>query len=195
MITAVPMPEFAPFEFDPTAFMSGQVGSKLWLCEQLEPILLKFKTPPPIWILGGWYGMTNFLLQSRDANVGKVTSFDIDPAATKGAMIMNESFVYLESFAAVTADVNVLDYSDGPPVVVNTSAEHMPDRTWFDLIPAGTMVVIQTNNMPHDDHVFAHQNIADLRRDFPLAQYLFSGDLPFKYEDWGFSRFMVIGVK
>ena len=191
------MPEFTPFNFDPTAFMSGQVGSKLWLCEMLEPIIRdRFEYAPDIWILGGWYGMTNFLLQSRDADVGLVTSFDIDPEATRGAMILNEAYVHLGSFHAETADANVLDYGTPPPIVINTSAEHMESRQWFEIIPKGTTVVVQTNDMPHDDHVFAHHSIDDLKKEFPMSGgYYFTGELPFHYDEWSFTRFMTIGTK
>ena len=42
------------------AFSSGQISSKLWLCEQLENI--PFDKPQIIWIYGGWYGILSFLL-------------------------------------------------------------------------------------------------------------------------------------
>lgn len=187
---------FEPFAFDPTAFMSGQVISKLWLCEELEPILReRFEHAPDVWILGGWYGMTSFLLQSREAHVVHVTSFDADPQATAGARVYNEAFLHLNTFQAVTQDVHTLDYSASPDVIINTSAEHMPDRSWFSAIPAGKLVVIQTNNMPHDDHVFAHQCVEELEKEFPLSTKIFAGDLPFYYDDWSFKRFMLIGIK
>lgn len=190
------MPSFEPFTFDPTAFMSGQVISKLWLCEELDPILRqRFEHAPDAWILGGWYGMTSFLLQSREAHVGHVTSFDVDPQATAGARVYNEAFIHLGTFEAVTQDVHTLDYSASPDLIINTSAEHMPDRTWFDRIPEGKLVVIQTNDMAHDDHVFAHHGVDDLVKEFPLSTNIFAGDLPFYYDDWSFSRFMVIGIK
>lgn len=184
------------FVFDPTAFMSGQIISKLWLCEELEPILRdRFDRDVDAWLLGGWYGMTSFLLQSRAAPVGHVTSFDIDGAATIGAMIYNEAFVHLRTFDAITQDVLTLDYSSSPDLIINTSTEHMADRSWFDLIPAGKMVVIQTNDMPHDDHVFAHESVEQLVEEFPLTTNIFTGDLPFHYDDWSFKRFMLIGIK
>lgn len=192
------MPEFTPFNFDPTAFMSGQVGSKLWLCEMLEPILKERfpNNPPDIWVLGGWYGMTNFLLQSRDAHLNTIKSIDVDPEATRGALILNEAYVHLQTFQAETADANTLDYSNAPLVVINTSAEHMESRQWFEIIPKDTLVVVQTNDMPHDDHVFAHHSIEDLKNEFPMSGgYYFAGELPFFYDDWSFTRFMTIGIK
>lgn len=190
------MPIFDPHPFDPTAFMSGQVMSKTWLCRELEPHL---KTDDVIWILGGWYGMTSFLLQTRERKqIGKVLSFDQDPEAVKGALILNETFLHLGRFDAHLADVNSLDYAawgKAPDVVINTSVEHMPDQTWFDLIPSGTIVVLQSNDMDHSDHVFNHNSVEELQQDFPMEQFLFTGHLQFDYGEWAFRRFMTIGVK
>lgn len=191
------MPIFEPHLFDSTAFMSGQVISKLWLCEELDPILKQVfpeDSPPDIWILGGWYAMTNFLLQTRECRIGKVTSFDKDPEATRGAMILNEAFEHLGTFKAVTQDVFTLDYSEKPKVVINTSAEHMT-REWYDLIPEGTLVVIQSNDMQHDDHDHNHLSVDDMLKDFPVRMKLFTGDLPFDYGEWLFRRYMMIGIK
>ena len=194
------MPIFEPHAFDPTAFMSGQVISKSWLCDELNVILARLfpkESPPDVWILGGWYAMTNFLLQARESHVRNVTSFDIDPEATHGALILNEAFEHLKTFRAITQDVFTLDYTAHgpvPKVVINTSAEHM-SREWYDLIPEGTLVIVQSNDMPHDDHDHNHASTDELLKDFPLRLTLFAGDLPFDYGEWKFSRFMIIGIK
>lgn len=179
--------------------MSGQIGSKVWLCEKLEPIMLKeFDRNTIVWLLGGWYGMTNFLLQTRRiAPVGRVVSYDIDPEVKRGALVLNESFELTKAFNAETADVNTLDYDVvfPPDVVINTSTEHMESTEWFDRIPAGTMCVFQTNNMPHDDHVHCCNSVDDLRAQFPLSVSFYAGSKTFVYADWSFTRYMHIGLK
>jgi hypothetical protein len=191
--------DFTPHTYDPTAFMSGQVGSKLWLCEKLEPMLAeRYDRNVIVWLLGGWYAMTSFLLQTRRrAPIAKVVSFDLDPEATKGALIFNEAFLHQGTFDAFVADVHVLHYDveDAPDVVVNTSTEHMESDDWFHRIPDGTLCVFQSNNMPHDDHVHECSTAQDLARQFPLKQTLFLGAKTFHYPEWGFTRFMHIGVK
>jgi hypothetical protein len=85
------------------AFSSGQIGSKLWLCEESEKC---FETIDTIWIYGGWYGLTAFLLKSRNKiNIGKIRSFDIDPSCESTADLINENWVYSDwQFKATTKD-------------------------------------------------------------------------------------------
>lgn len=189
------MPEMT---LDTTAFMSGQIGSKIWLCEKLEPILAsRFDRHVVIWILGGWYGMTNFLLQARrNCGLSQVVSYDMNSAATVGAEMLNEAYIYQNCFRAITADVLTLDYAvDLPPdVVINTSSEHMA-TDWYDLIPSGTLCVIQSNNMEHDDHSNLCNSVIELQERFPMKEPIFAGSKSFFYPEWGFSRFMTIGLK
>ena len=64
------------FEFNKDAFSSGQVGSKIWLCEELEKTGWKSKLT---YIYGGWHGITAFLLLSR----GK---FQVDKIRRNGSL-------------------------------------------------------------------------------------------------------------
>jgi hypothetical protein len=191
--------DFRPFAFDSTAFMSGQVGSKLWLCEKLEPIMNHtFERQTVIWLLAGWYGMTNFLLQTRRRSaIAQVVSFDADPEAQRGALVLNEAFQYQQAFRAEIADVNGLDYAvDLPPdVVINTSCEHIEGDGWFDRIPVGTLCVFQSNNMPHDQHVHSCETPQELADLYPLSTTQYLGSKSFHYPEWSFTRFMHIGIK
>lgn len=194
------MPIFEPHPFDPTAFMSGQMISKIWLCEELERVIVDNK-PNTIWIMGGWYASTNFLLRIRGKlPIRNCISFDMDQQATRGALILNETSIFLGQFQAHTFDINSLDFSDrqfgrAPDIVVNTSCEHIDDDRWFDAIPKGTIVVLQSNDMPHDDHSSNLTCVEDMQVRYPLSEVLFSGEKFFDYEEWSFSRFMTIGVK
>ena len=74
------------------AFSSGQIGSKLWLCEELEKL---FDTIDSIWIYGGWYAVTAFLLNSRNnIKIEYIRSYDVDPACAEVADMINENWVY-----------------------------------------------------------------------------------------------------
>ena len=74
------------------AFSSGQVGSKLWLCKQLEQTGW---TSNLTYIYGGWYGITAFLLLSRNNfKVDQIQSFDIDPSCEPIADMINENWVW-----------------------------------------------------------------------------------------------------
>ncbi len=184
--------------FETDAFASGQIGSKIWLCQELEKVVPSQGLV--IWLLGGWYALTSFLLFSRGNLQAKyIRSFDIDPEAEKTADIINENWHYQNwMFKAFTQDVNKLEYNSGeygpqPDIVINTSTEHFHDNKWFELIPENTLVVLQSNNMPHDDH---HQNVnnpEEFHKLFPLRQILYKGELEFNYPEWSFKRFMLIG--
>jgi len=180
------------------AFASGQMQSKLWLVTQLEQVL---DTPPPggynICLLGGWYGVTNLILRIRgNIPIREVRSYDIDPDVEPIADKINNLWEWQGwQFKASTLDVNQLEFDDYPDIIINTSVEHIEDQTWFTRIPKGTIVALQSTNMPHDDHHSCHQSEHELLADYPLDTILFQGNIRIDYEDWGFNRWMIIGKK
>ena len=177
------------------AFSSGQIGSKLWLCEELEKL---FNSIDTIWIYGGWYGVTGFLLLSRNQiSIKKIKSFDLDHNCESVADMINENWV-IDSwqFKAFTEDCNNLSYeSDPPDLIINTSTEHFDNMDWFEKIPKGTMVALQGNNMPHDDHVIHSLNLKQFVDRYSLSKILYRGSKQFVYPTWQFTRYMVIGQK
>lgn len=180
---------------DKDAFSSGQIGSKIWLCEKLENL---FDSIDNIWIYGGWYGITAFLLKSRDnINIGKIRSYDIDPACESVADMINENWVIDDwKFKASTQDCNVLDLDwNGPDLVINTSTEHFESLDWWNNIPKGTVVALQGNNMIHDDHHVHSSCLNEFVARFPVTEMLYAGEKQFVYPDWRFTRYMLIGVK
>lgn len=178
---------------DCDAFSSGQIGSKLWLCEQLE---LLFTHIDSVWIYGGWYGITAFLLKSRNRlNINEIRSLDVDPTCEPIADMINENWKWQNwQFKSVTIDCNSITPA-GVDLVINTSTEHFETNQWFQNIPSGTVVALQGNNMPHDDHVVHSETLEDFSKQFPLSQSLYAGTKDFVYPDWKFTRFMVIGIK
>lgn len=174
------------------AFSSGQIGSKIWLCEELE----KTKwTSNETWIYAGWYGITGFLLLSREKfKVHKIRSFDIDPSCQPIADKINEFYVWQEwKFKAETADCDkMIPTAD---LIINTSTEHFETKQWFDNIPYGTKVILQGNNMEHDDHVIYSETLKDFINHYPISKIKYSGQMDFNYPSWSFSRFMIIGEK
>ena len=93
---------------DKDAFSSGQIGSKIWLCEELEKIGWQSDFT---YIYGGWHGITAFLLLSRGIfNVNRIRSIDIDPSAEPIADMINENWVWQEwKFKSFTNDCNNFD--------------------------------------------------------------------------------------
>ena len=175
------------------AFSSGQVGSKIWLCEELERLGWKSNLTH---IYGGWYGVLGFLLLSRGKfNVNRIESYYIDPTCEPIADILNEYWVWQNwKFKAHTADCNLVK-SNLADLVINTSTEHFDSLLWFNYIPPGTRVILQGNNMLHDDHVIHSNNLEEFKKHYPLSEILYEGCKEFVYPDWQFTRYMIIGVK
>jgi len=175
------------------AFSSGQMTSKIWLCEELEKLNWQSSLT---WIYGGWYGLTAMLLCSRGKfSVDKIESYDIDPSCQPVAEMINDNWLIQEhKFKAYTADCAILNPVD-VDLIINTSTEHFDSLAWFDRIPRGTRVVLQGNNMPHDDHFVNSASLTEFSDQYPLTEYMYSGTKEFVYPTWGFTRYMVIGIK
>ena len=174
------------------AFSNGQVDSKLWLCRELENLQWTSKLTH---IYGGWYGITAFLLLSREKfKVDRIESYDIDPTCETVADMINENWVFKEwQFKAHTQDCN--DIFGRPDLIINTSSEHFESTDWFENIKPGTRVIIQGNNMPHHDHVIHSTTLDEFCSNYPLTETNYSGTLDFVYPEWQFTRYMIIGVK
>jgi len=179
--------------FNKDAFSSGQIGSKIWLCEELERTGW---TSNLTYIYAGWYGITAFLLLSRGKfDVNRIRSLDIDPTCESIADMINENWVWQDwKFKAFTQDCNNFEGQFGD-LIINTSTEHFESMEWFDRIPKGTKVVLQGNNMPHDDHVVYSSTLADFVNAYPLTSIVYKGEKEFVYPNWSFTRYMIIGTK
>lgn len=178
---------------DFSAFSDGQIRSKLWLCDEIEKFL---PNRCRIAILGGWYGLTAFLLLSRGIDkIKEIRSYDLDPKAGPIADNINNAWVCEGwRFKAFTEDANIIDLS-GFDVVINTSAEHIIKRTWFENLK-DQLIVIQSTDQIHDDndeHDYCF-SLADLKRKYIMTNF-YEGEREFVYPDKTFNRFMLIGRK
>ena len=183
---------------DFTAFSHGQVQSKYWLCQQLEPYI---PTKARVAILGSWYNVLGFMMTVRKPDLYQsITGIDIDPEVNPIADKINDSCIIENSIIKnVIADVNDFDFKRFN-VLINCSPEHMESNQWFDNIPPNTLVCIQSSNMTvKDDDVWkcvnSNSSLEELKNKYPLSRYFFSGTKRIQYDDWGYDRFMIIGVK
>jgi len=174
------------------AFSNGQIDSKLWLCEELERLEW---TSDLTYIYAGWYGVTSFLLLSRGKfQVNKIRSLDLDPSCQPVADMINENWVFKEwTFKAFTQDCNNFEGQYGD-LVINTSTEHFHSMEWFSRLPKGTRVILQGNNMPHDDHFVHSVTLEDFVNIYPLSSIAYQGQKEFNYPEWSFTRYMLIGT-
>jgi hypothetical protein len=170
-----------------------QVQSKLWLIDELAKWCNLSSSS--FLVLGGWYGILSLLVNWRLAvRPSQMVSLDIDAAACDaGERIVGSLFSNIEYRCGDAMDVNYASLdTDGPVVVVNTVCEHLEDVPgWWDRIPIGQLVALQSNNWRVcPDHVSAVDSIDEFKRQLPLSETYFEGALNFP--TW-FDRFMLIG--
>lgn len=202
------------------ALSSGQIMSKLWLIDELSSVYFSNPQLKPknlkMLIVGGWIGTLAFLLfdqfKYKDA-IEKIISLDIDPDCEYSADMINlGNLIQSWRFKAVTTDMYDVDYANpiftvkggageevrmgfngDYDVVINTSCEHIEDLPgWFEKIPVGKLVVLQSNNFfAHEQHVNCVNCEKEFAEQFPSLRILYTGSLP----QHQYTRFMLIGIK
>ena len=189
----------APPEDLHLAFNANQIASKTWLLDRVHETLGgDFAT---VHILGGWYGALGALiLDDARFRVGRVLCYDIDPACAPVAEDVNAAAAAEGRFKALTADAGSLSYdppgaacNETPALVINTSCEHMPPSVdWYGRIPAGSLVVAQSNDyFECDEHVNCVADLGAFKAQVPMSALYYEGSLRRRR----YSRFMLIGRK
>lgn len=182
-----------------TTFSHGQVQSKVWLCKELEKFI---HANIKIAILGSWYNLLAFMLLTRNGDRYQlITGIDSDPETKQIADLVTDAWRIGKDHKVenIIADAN-LENLAGYDLVINCSPEHMDGNQWFENLEYGTMVCIQSSDVQlKDDDVWkcvnANRSLEDLALKYPLSKYLFSGTKEFRYDDNGYQRFMLIGIK
>jgi hypothetical protein len=177
-------------------FSHGQVKSKIWLCENLERFLPENSM---VLILGSWVNVLGFMMLSRRPDgYSYVKGVDKDEGAVE---IANKlcSYWYIEGIGnTVLDDANTTD-TRGFNAVINCSSEHMENTTWFDNIPDGTLVCVQSSNITDTKDPWFVENpsptIDSFKEKYPLRDIKFCDTLSIQYGDWGYDRYMIIGIK
>lgn len=182
-------------DFD--SFSHGQIVSKIWLCEQLEPYLEK---DSELTILGSWYNVLGFMLSVRKPNYYKnILGVDSDINVIEIADKITNAWSFGKHMIRnVCEDANLLEFSN-KEVIINCSAEHFDDSSWYDKIPEGTLICIQSSDVTDSGAPWfikqPSSNITEFTDRYPLSKVLFLGELPIQYDSWGYKRFMLIGIK
>lgn len=181
---------------DYTAFSHGQIQSKQWLCETLEPHVPK---NAKVIILGCWYNILALMMLTRNhAKYKSILGIDIDPDAIDIANKVCDAWIIgTDKLLNIIEDASTFDLR-GYDVVINCSPEHM-DNTWFNQVESNTLVCIQASNVDNNDDIWKINNpvpsIDIFENKFPLSHVIMSGVKEIKYDDWGYQRFMRIGIK
>ncbi|MGV3548951.1 class I SAM-dependent methyltransferase [Rhizobium sp.] len=172
------------------AFNHKQIGSKMWARDALHQAL--GGRIGNIVLLGGWYGiLAAILFDDIRFDIGRITSYDIDPDVGAVAETLNKA--WSDRFSAVTADMYALDYASlGADLVINTSCEHIADlRAWLTLLPRGCRVMLQSNDyFSEPTHINCVPDLEAFVEQAQLSTLEFSGSLKMKK----YTRFMLIGT-
>lgn len=183
--------------FNLDAFSHGQTLSKIWLCEQLEPHVPNNTRAA---ILGSWYNVLAFMMLTRRSDLYQyILGIDIDPLATDIAERICDAWRFGcdKKVANITHDAGTFTY-DEFNLIINCSVEHMKSD-WFDRVPTGAIVCIQSSDVTMTEFPWLITNPNPdqdtLAKKYPLSQTLFSGEKEFNYGNWGYKRFMLIGIK
>ena len=183
---------------DFSAFSHGQIQSKLWLCEEIEPYLPEHAS---VAILGSWCNVLGFMMLTRNRSKYNLIigvdqdkdSIEISNRIINGWAIGDEVIAKNECCDVNQFNTNSFD------VVINTSVEHINSTKWFENIKDNTTVCLQTSNMVTDDPnwniVSANPNMETFKSKYPISQILFAGEKVFDYGHLKYSRYMLIGRK
>lgn len=179
------------------SFSHGQISSKLWLCEELEPHITQNSR---ILILGSWVNVLGFMMLTRQPKkYSYIQGIDIDEQSVEIANKICEYWL-LEKKQCSTTINNANDYDmNNYDVVINCSSEHMEENIWFENIPKNTLVCIQSSNVVDDSYPWLIKNpstsFGNFLEKYPLSVDISSGVLPIRYDNWGYDRYMTIGIK
>ena len=174
-------------EFSPStlqgSFESGLILNKLWLIHELKKIQDQFST---IYVLGSWYGNMSILLAKNNIPYDHIVNVDKDPAVVRRAHRMARILNIDDRIEPMVKDANRLDYRqlDEDGLVINTSCHDMENRGWFDHIPAGVLVALQSrDDVDHDLSAY------------DLSQTLYQGSRSAEDPETDYTSLLRIGVK
>jgi hypothetical protein len=193
----------------------GQVKSKLWMVTELAKVI---EGPlGSVVFYGGWYNFMAFFLFTM-FDVDKVYSIDVDDSVIEPCKVLYRTEHEEGRFIPRTADVNNIKWKDNKMnfnnladdatfkleqpgnfqhadieanLVINTSCEHMNNK-WFENIPTGKVVVLQTNDyFDNPQHSNCCKDLEEAKAKYPMQDILYIGELDTQL----YNRFMIIGIK
>ena len=174
--------EFSPLTVQ-GSFENGLILNKLWLIYELQKIQDQFST---IYILGSWYGNMSILLAKSQIQYNHIVNVDQDASVVRQAHRIARVMGLDDCIEPMVQDANRLDYRqlDQDGLVINTSCHDMENHGWFDHIPAGVLVVLQSrDDVDHD------------LGDYDLSQTLYQGQRSAQDPETDYQSLLRIGVK
>lgn len=190
-------------------FSRGQMKSKCWLVEQLTKIFDDQKLGT-IAHYGGWYAtVAQHIFQKFE--VKNYYNLEVDSGCIDIADDFNYEQIAGWQFKSVQQDVGNITWKDDdsfdvkienrsnnlvttnvkPDLIINTSCEHM-NEDWFNNIPTGTVVCLQTNDyFENEQHINCCRDLSDAINKYSMSEVYYSGEI----DTHLYKRFMIIGKK
>jgi hypothetical protein len=174
--------EFSPLTL-PGSFHRGLVFNKLWLIHELEKIQNSFST---IYILGSWYGNMSILLARSSIEFDHIVNVDTNIKTVVAGQRIARYMELDDRIEPMVKDANMLDYRqlDSDGLVINCSCHDMTNQGWFDNIPSGVMVALQSRDDVNDDLT-----------NYSLSQTLFEGTKQLHDPETEYTSILKIGIK
>ena len=174
-------------EFDPGT-LTGSFGedlifNKAWLIRELAKIQDSFST---IYILGSWYGNMSLLLARSQIEYQHIVNVDSNSERVSKGQTIACHLGLDDRIESIVKDANTLDYRslDQDGAVINCSIHDMPNSGWFDHIPNGTMVVLQSR-----------QDVNHQLDSYQFSKVLYQGSLDLTDPETEYTSLLQIGIK
>ena len=184
------------------AFSHGQIKSKLWLSECFSKWASLHLDPGAKYELnwyGSWVGIGPFLLLSgAEMQFKAINLFDLDTESLEASRLILD-YWRCESIELSTCQIDVNTYlptAKSHQIFINSACEHMKKETWLKNLPTGSIVLLQSTDMQHPEHINCSRSIEDfVNKQSSLLKVLESAQIHFDYPDKKFSRFMLFGSR
>jgi hypothetical protein len=141
------------------------------------------------------------LLTRKPTFYNTVHGYDINPEAITNANKVCDMWKY-ESPTVYNHVQDVNDYDFSPHVnsiFINCSIDQMNSNNWYNSIPNGSLICIQTTNVKDPEFPWFIKQTTDsldeLVGRFNLSKLLYSGVKSIQYDTNGYKRYMIIGTK
>ena len=182
---------------DELCFTHGQWESKIWLVKKLEQVIeqndLNFSDTH---VLGSWLGLLGMIMYSRGFPFEHLHNYDLSERSIERSKTFLDSLRVTGRLTQTQQDVNLLTYSNDNILVCNTSVDNIEGDGWFNNIPSGALVALQTrsgNNII--DEVNVCNSLREFENQFPLTDKLYTGSKYICYPEFSYYRYMLIGIK
>jgi len=168
---------------------------RFWAIAMLSKIKNRFDT---IYILGSWYGNVALmlLLLNRYIQFDRIINDDTNAESLAAGQARLDKLGLDRKIRPMHQDANRLSYDQmgANGLVINLSCHNIKGSGWFDRIPNGTQVVLQTrNNDPAAVNQF--DTFEQFDQAYQLSQTQYQGTLTLRDPDGLYQDYMKIGRK